>query len=1046
MIKYIVRKRKITILFFIMLILIGVFSATQLPRQLMPDIIVKQATVTTVYAGATPELVETTVTRVLESKIKEVSNLKTVTSTSSAGVSSIIVETQPTADAPTVWSELRKKVEDAKADLPDGADAPIINDNLTKSFVQAFAIYGPDLKGLEGMQNLMDDWRDQLRSVEGVTDVTINGLPERQVRIDADMAKLQQYGIPWESVMNAIKSENNRVPTGTLDYGDRSYQLTVPANHEASTLQDVVVFRSEQGTPVYLKDVATVTMTNEKAEYLSYYNGQPSISLLINSEVGSDVPSVYNSVNAKMDQLKLTLPADAKITSLFAQKNETDRIFSNLLHETMIAIAVVVIVCMLGLNLLTSSFVALAIPISVAMAMIILPSMGITLNQVTVVGLIIVLGILVDDAVVVNDNIERRLSVLRENPHDASIRGTKEVALSILTATLSTIAAFAPLMFLTGDVGSFIKPIPVVISLAMLASMAMSLTIIPIFREWYERRQLLRGKKRRQDKPAGLLGKQIQQATDWYAHRMMPGVLKRPLLIGLIGLIISTAIYALVAFTPVQLFPKSTNAELTIDMTMPTGSSFEDTDKTVREMAKWVRQQSGVQTVSYSAGGSAPPLFYNITNVATYSTDKAEILLKGDNTLLNSTQAVNEWPALLKQKFPQVSLSIKQTELGIPVGKPVSIRITGTDLEELRKLTDQVKNVVAGVSGTGNISDTMGIQSYTLDFEVNKAALDRYNVTYESLTRTLLMMGTGVSAGDFDNGRDLVDIKIFMKDASSVDPSVLFQQVNVTSADNVQVPLSQLVTINPSFSIKQISHYNLSRVNTIEADVNGRTATEVMQDVRAGMNQIQFPQGYTWETGGETSKQSDIFADLGRLFAVVIVLIFILIAMQFYSMWIPLIVMTTVYLAAAGGVLGLFISQTPIGFMSIMGVISLAGIVVRNGIVLIEFIEDARHEGMEMKEAIIQAASARFRPILLTSLAAIVALLPMATVGEELFRPLAIAIVFGLVFSTVLTLFVVPSLYMVLASGVDKRKARKAEQEALLEQRMREEYGDHPQV
>ncbi|MEC0234177.1 efflux RND transporter permease subunit [Paenibacillus kribbensis] len=1045
MIEFLVKKSKITLLFFALLIMIGTVNAFQLPKQLMPDIVVKRATVTTIYAGATPELVETTVTRVLESKIKEVANLKTVSSVSASGASVITIETQPTADAPTVWNDLRKKIEDAKADLPDGADDPVINDDLTKAFVQSFAIYGGNTKSLWELQDLMTDWRNQLRSVPGVTDVAITGLPEEQVRIEADASKLQQYGIPWEAIMNAVQTENDRVPTGTLDYEKRNYQLKVPVNHDATNLGSVVVFRSSNGTPVYVKDVATVTMANEKVEYLSYYNGQPSLSIQINSEVGSDVQQMYERVNAKMNELKSTLPAKLKIDSLFAQKDETDHIFSNLMVETITAIAVVVIVCMLGLNLLTSSFVALAIPISIAIAMTFLPGMDITLNQITVIGLIIVLGILVDDAVVVNDNIERRLSVLRETPYDAAIKGTKEVSISILTATTATITAFMPLLFLTGDVGAFIKPIPVVISLAMIASMAMSLTIIPIFRIWYEKRKILKGKKSASEKPAGLLGKQIQKASDAYAYSLMPKVLKRPMLIALSGLIASSVIYGLTAFTPVQLFPRSSDPELTIKVTMPTGASFEDTDQTIKQMTAWVQQQPGVESVSSAAGGTASPLFYNITNIPSYSINSGEILVKGNTEELDSTSAVSEWPELLKQKFPQVTTSVTQTELGIPVGKPVSIRILGTDLEKIRTLTDQVKNVVAETGGTSNISDSMGVQDYTLDFEVNRAALDRYNVTYESLTRTLLMMGTGVSIGDFDNGRDLVDIKIFMKDASSVDPAILFQQVNVTSKNNVQVPLAQLVDIHPTFSIKQINHYNLSRSNTIEADVTGRTATEVMQDIEAGLAKIQFPPGYSWEVGGEKSKQTDIFADLAKLFAVVIVLIFILIAMQFYSMWIPLIVMTTVYLAAAGGVLGLFISQTPIGFMSIMGVISLAGIVVRNGIVLIEFIEDARHEGMTMQEAIIQAASARFRPILLTSMAAIVALLPMATVGEELFRPLAIAIVFGLVFSTILTLFVVPSLYMVMARQNDKRKTRKLEQEALLEAKM-SHYLDHNQI
>ncbi|WIM40571.1 efflux RND transporter permease subunit [Paenibacillus sp. PK4536] len=1029
MINYIVKKRKITLLFFIVLIIVGVASGLQLPKQLMPDVVVKQAMVTTVYAGANPDRVEQTVTKILEQKIKEVPNLKTVTSTSSAGVSSILIEAQPDADAETVWNDLRKKIQDVEADLPDDADKPIVNDNLTKSFVQSFALYGKSTDDIWALNDLMHTWEDQLRSVEGVTDVVIDGIPEQQVRIDADMNKLQQYGIAWESILQAIQSSNDRVPTGTIDNGTRSYELNVPLSYDVNKLKKIVVYRSDTKVPVYLEDVANVQMSHAKAEYLSYYNGVPSIAIKISSEVGSDVPTMYERVNTKMTELQKTLPANVKVTSLFAQKDETDRIFHALTEETLIAIAVVVVICMLGLNMLTSLFVALAIPVSIAIAMILLPSMGITLNQMTVVGLIIVLGILVDDAVVVNDNIERRLSH-GESPSEAAVNGTKEVAISILTATLATIAAFAPLLLLTGDIGEFIRPIPVIISLAMLASMVMSLTIIPIFREWYETRQLKKGKATRNNKPSGLLGKQIQGATDVYAHRVMPNILKRPVFVAILGLLFSTLAYVLVLFTPVELFPKSDNAELTISVQMPSGTSIEETNDTVQKMAAWVKKQPGVTKVSSSAGGTAAPLFSNITSVDSYGTNQGAVVLTGDKDKLNVATASTQWATALKKDFPAVTTSVSMTELGIPVGKPVSIRISGNDLAEIRKLTDQVKGIVASTNGATNVSDTMGIESYSLDFVVNQAAMDQYQVTYKNLTQTLLMMGTGVKVGDFDTGKELIDMKIYMKDFTNLNAETLFRQANVTNEAGVQVPLSQIGEMKPSFSIKQINHYNLERVNTIEADVSGRTATEVMGDVQTKMAGVSFPDGYKWETGGETSKQSDIFVDLGKLFIVVIMLIIILITMQFYSLWIPVIIMTTVYLAAAGGVLGLFITRTPIGFMSMMGVISLAGIVVRNGIVLIEFIEDARKEGKELKEAIILAASARFRPILLTSLAAIVALIPMATVGELLFRPLAIAIIFGLLFSTVLTLLVVPSLYMVLIRSQEKRKQRKLAKEA----------------
>ncbi|WP_411346545.1 efflux RND transporter permease subunit [Paenibacillus sp. WLX1005] len=1025
MIKYFVQKRKITILFFVMLIIFGVAQVSQLPKQLMPDVIVKTATVTTTYAGATPELMEQTVTEVLEQKIKEVTDLKTISSTSSNGVSLITVQAEDDADATDTWNELRRKVEDAQAQLPQDADAPVVNDNLTQSFVKSYAIYAKNKDDLYALNNLMTTWQSQLRSVPGITQVSIAGIPDQQVRISVNMSKLQQYGISWETVQQAIQGENNRVPTGNLTYDDRTYQITVDKSTDYNQLQNIVVSQNDNSIPVYLKDVATIELGKATETQLSYYNGSPAISLDISSQTGSDVPTMEDRLNTKMASLEKTLPGNVKMEPLFAQNDEVDRIFKDLIKEMIIAIIAVILICTLGMNWLTAGFVALAIPVSIALGLIFLPGLGITLNQITIVGLIIVLGILVDDAVVVNDNIERRLSTLGESPTDAAINGTKEVSVSIITATLATISAFVPLMLLQGDMGAFIRPIPTVISLCMLASMIMSLTIIPIFRQWYEERQLERG-KRRLDRPAGILGRQIQAISNSYAHKLMPRVLKKPLLIALIGLIVSTGIYGLAAATPVELFPTSEDPRITISVSLPSGTSLQETNKVMQSMATWVGKQEGIEKTAYAAGGGAPLLFSGIGGGSGGGTNTGQILITG-KTGMDVEKVTEQWSDQLKQLYPGIEISVKGAALGVSVGKPVSIRIAGDDLDELRSLTNQIKQIISETSGTFGITDTMGNDNYALDFVVNKQAMDRYKVSYNDLTQTLLMMGSGINVGDFDNGQDLVDIKLYMNDAESSSPNKLLQQVNVTNSAGTQVPLSQIVQMKPGFTIQQIDRYDLQRVNTIEADVNGRTATEVMGDITPKLEQMNFPEGYTWEVGGETSDQADTFGDLGQLFIVAVFIIFILIVIQFYSLSIPFIIMTTVYLAAAGAVLGLFITQTPIGFMAIMGIIALAGIVVRNGIVLIEFIEDARREGMELKEAVIQAASARFRPILLTSLTAIVGMIPIATIGELLFRPLGVVIIFGLIFSTILTLFVVPSLYMVVAQWKEKRHIRKAE-------------------
>lgn len=326
--------------------------------------------------------------------------------------------------------------------------------------------------------------------------------------------------------------------------------------------------------------------------------------------------------------------------------------------------------------------------------------------------------------------------------------------------------------------------------------------------------------------------------------------------------------------------------------------------------------------------------------------------------------------------------------------------------------------------GTQDIQDNMENEGYTLDFQINKQAMDQYQVSNNDLTRTLLLMGNGVSFSRFDTGKDLINIKLKLSQTDQ-NPEILFQQLNVTNANGIQIPLSQLAELKPSFATQKINHYNLKRSITVEAEVHGRTASEVMKDVKLKLQDIKFPPGYTWEIGGEISGQDDILSEIGWLYVVVILLIFMLIFLQFYSFSTPLIILTTVYMAAAGGFLGLFILNTPVSFMGVLGLMTLAGIVVRNGIVLIEFIEDARREGIELKEAVIAATKARFRPILLTSLTAIVGLIPIALIGELMFRPLAYTIMFGLMYSTILTMFVVPSLYMVIARWKLKRQSKK---------------------
>lgn len=1022
MITYIVKKRKITLLFFVMVVLVGFLSFFQLPKQESPDIIVNLATVTTIYPGASPEKVEQTVTKKLEEKINELQGLSYISSTSSLGVSSIIVEAKSDVDPKQKWDELRKKVKDAEAELPADAKQPIINDDLNRTFVQTFAVTADSREQLYSMRDMLKSWKEQLRTIPNVADVQVEGLPKQEVHIEVDTQKLSQYGITWSQVMMAVKRENEKIPLGDLTTDKRTYQLKLAENVNVEELNNVLISRTQAGFPIYLKDIGQAKLTTETVKSVSYYNGKPSISISINAETGSDVPSLQKRVDEMMLTLDKSLPVWAERHSIYSQNERVDELFSDLTREMIIAVIAVLLVCTLGLNLITSFVVALAIPISLAVGLLFLPSLGITMNMISIVSLIIVLGILVDDAVVVNDNIERRLSVLGEKPLAAAVNGAREVSISIVTATLATIASFAPLMFLNGNAGQFIRPVPAIISLTMLASMIMSLTIIPIFRQWYEERRKAGAEGYR--KPAGLLGKQLTQLTNWYAGKLMPKILKRPLLAGMIGVLIGTAAYGLIPLTPVQLFPNDDRPQFLVDIRVPVGSSLEETDRVVRGVSDWIMKQHGIESVASYAGGSAPKMFGGDTEAGSGIT-VGQLVVRFNEKETKIENMLEPWTEEFKKMYPEATVLPKQLEAGPPVGKPVVIRVYGEDIETLRSLAAQIKDKVAGIAGTYDVQDNFGLERYTLEFVVNKELMEQKLVNYTDLSTTLRLVSEGISVSEFDTGDELIDMKLFLQKGEE-DPALLFQRLSIANARGELIPLSQLAEVKPTFSTQAIPHRDLSRSVTVSADVKNRTATEVMTEIQPMLDSMSLPEGYRIDIGGETSEQTDIFIDMGKLSILVVFLILILIAMQFYSLSIPVLVMSTVYLAVAGSLIGLFVTQTPLGFMTMMGVISLSGIVVRNGIVFIEFIEEARHAGAELKQAVISAGEARLRPILLTSFTAVAGLMPLAISGDVLFKPLAVTIISGLLFSTLLTLIVVPSFYTVLTQRKLKKQAKKA--------------------
>ncbi|MCS7462580.1 efflux RND transporter permease subunit [Paenibacillus doosanensis] len=1022
MIAKLIRYRKVTLLFFLMAVLMGIVNIFTLKQRENPEIDLTVALVKTVYPGASPEKVEQFVTRPLEEKIKEMSDISVLSSTSMANVSVINVEVKADTDIKRAWDTLKQKVQSAESELPDEAEKPEVNDDLSKIAEQIlhFTVESPDQ--LEPLRPTMEIWKKQLSTVSGVSNVEIVGLPDQEVAVVLDTAKMDTFLLPWGVVAQALMNGHDRVPLGTVDKDSKQYYVNLSGEWKsAEDIANTELLGLPGGRSLKVKDVADVKLRPKKTEVSVLHNGKPTLDLVINAEKGADIPDLQKRIDKKVTELKPQLPDHVQMSSLFTQKESLEHLFKELGRELLIGIAVVIVVCSMGLTFGTSLIVALAIPISITVGFIPVEAMGIDLNQITIVAIVIVLGILVDDAIVVNDNIQRRLQ-LGDDPAKASLEGSRDVAISILTATIATAAAFLPLFFLKGNIGSFIRPLPVVISLTLAASMAMSLTIIPIFRQWVGERIMNKGGRLgKASSTPGLLGKPIQRLSALYG-KQIHRFLRRPLLTGIVALFIGTSSFGLLPLLGVQYFPPAEKDEMLIDFKLPTGRVFAETEYTVAKAAEFMQQQKGVVFVSAYSGRSTPRFYYSESDSS--GTEIGQLFVKIDPKVIRTKEVVSQWREQLKAIMPDdVEITPRELEQGPPVGAPIAVRISGDDLAQLRQMAEDVKSMLREIPGTVSVSDDVGIDMNTIEINADPDKQRLFGVSDKDLSQTLRIATEGLKITTMQQGKDLLDVSLYAKERTA-NPVDTMGEMYVPSQSGGTVTVRELGDIHESSMMKQIHHRNQTRTIIVRSYTEGRLPDAVLQDLKQEMGQYKLQPGYTVEYGGENEERNDAFASIGKLSIIVVLLIYIIMVMQFSSLSIPVLILSTVYLAAGGAVIGLFLTNSPIGFMALMGLVSLAGIVVRNGIILIEFIEQAREHGLPLHEAVAEAGKARLRPILLTMATAIGGLLPMTIMGGNLWRPMGITIISGLIYSTLLTLIVVPSLFVILQGWRDRRAAK----------------------
>lgn len=1001
-----IKKPKVTLIFLLLLVVIGALTYFQIPKREIPEISLNIGTITTVYPGASPNVVERDITTPLEKELLDIQGMDSVTSVSGVGISNIVMELTDDADRDQVFSLVRQAVTDVSREFPEEAFEPTVNSDIQMGAIASYHLSNEDRSLLLEQKELINEWITQLEKMDGVRKVTVKGLEELTYTLNLDSGKMQEAGIFLGEVITAIQNELEITPLGSQRAGNKVSQLTMEHFEKIEDVVNVHIKRNQAGDSVYVRDIASLTQIPAKQEDLIIHNGTPALSLTIMQEKGVDIPTLHAKVDAEMERLGKDLPEGIEMDLYYTQNKIVSKIFKDLGISFIISIFVVVLITFLGLNAVSAFLVALSIPISIALGLIPLPYASVDLNQISIIGMIIALGILVDDAIVVNDNIQRRYQ-LGDGPLQGALTGTKEVRVSVITSTLAIVFTFLPLTFISGPNGAFISALPTVMISTIIGSTVVALTIVPIFLSW-------RKKSRRKKTKDGLLGTQIDKVSTWYSDKILTKIVKKPLLTGVAVLIFCTATYALVPFIPVVFFPSADREEVTVSVTLPAGTPIEETESRLKLMESFLKSDEDIYETTIFAGSGEPGLFGS--SLSNFGENTGQIILRVDREKQSAAEAIEEWQPKLREENPDSVIMFSTIEAGPPVGAPIALTVAGENMDDLM---ETVKGLKKDIEGSGVVIDDVGTPLPTINYVPKRAAIEEHGITAQEISNQIRLKTEGIPIGSYEAGMERMTLTIvqdLMDDGETLNLEKLELPSKLATTEfgaPVLVPLSELVTQEETEALPLIPHKNGDRTVTVRVYPGEEDKQKLEKQVKeiAGTYETEST---SIAVGGESSARSDFFIEVGKLFIIVVFLIYILLVIQFNSLRLPLLIMSSVYLAISGAVIGLFLTQTGLGFMAMMGIVSLAGIVVRNATVFIEFMEQRLQEGATLSEAVLDSGKARFRPIVLTAFTSIAALIPIALSGDVLFTPLAISIISGIFFSTFFTLLFVPAFYFVI--------------------------------
>ncbi len=1057
-------KNRVSILVLVVIILgVGLYSYISLPRENTPDITIPYVFVQTDYRGVSASDIETSITIKIEKKLKGLDKVKNISSVSSQGMSQINVEFLPGTDIDEVLTKVKDKVDEARNDLPGDLenDPSVFEVNISEMPIVIYSLAGP--VGPRMLKEIADDLKDAIEAVPGVLEAEVTGGQDREIRIEVDPDKLAYYRIPITSLQQAVVSENQNTSGGAITLGDGRYQLKVPGEFETPEEILSLVVSTHNGSPIYLKDVATVLDGIKEETSRSRLNGVDSVNISVKKRAGENIIFICDKVEDLVNEAALSFPKNTSISKLMDQSKDIRAMVADLENNIISGLLLVVLVLFLALGFRNAILVAMAIPFSMFLSFAILYALGYTLNVVVLFALTLALGMLVDNAIVIIENVYRYMQ--QGVPKvEAAMKATGEVAWPVIGSTVTTVAAFFPMIFWPGIMGEFMKYLPITLIVTLASSLFVAMVINPALCAFFMK--IKKGTATEQmtadqiaeqgEKPIEIKGPLLKT----YA-KVLNVALNNKVTVLVASFAVLIMLYQVWALKigiekPMEFFPSLDPGSAYINIDPPEGADLDYIDRTVKKVEMAI---SGSTASTYSQALKmqeketkngekflAPSDIDNIEHIYTKVVQNAGSSVF-DSNLPNhigiqfikfndrKTPAKKDLEELRRRvkDIAGVKITVDEQQEGPPTGPPLNIEISGDNFVILSRIAEQMKKVLEQIPHVKDVRDDYqgGLPSVQVRIDRQKTAL--FGLTTSAIGSALKTAYNGLDVSTYYEGDDDYDIVVKLAKSDRQVADVLHKLMIPTPMGQI-VPLTTLAHIEYEGTLGDIVRKNHERVVTVKGNVDDTktTGTIARTIAQAALSDIELPVGYTYKFTGEDEDQKESQEFLSRAFVIALFLIFLILVTLFNSVVQPILILTSVILSLGGAFWGLAVINSPFGvIMTGVGIISLAGVVVNNAIVLIDYTNKLREGGLAIRDAVISAGATRLRPVLLTAITTILGLLPMVTgvsydfhvmaistasESSQWWRSMAIVVIFGLMIATVLTLVVVPTSYVLIES------------------------------